>query len=117
MFDAYRGPHFAAVAFGDGAARALSEIRWPTAGAALRTVAIDAQSSTADLDLTDGNGSFSDSYGVSQDTLFMVRPDGYLASIATGDMVSKTEAALSLLTPLSRGSRTLSEVDPCPDVY
>lgn len=117
MFDAYRGLHFTAVAFGDGAARALSEIQWPVAGAALRTLAIDAQSSTADLVLTDGNGSFSDSYGVAEDTLFLVRPDGYLASIASGDMVSRTDAAISLLTPLPGEGRTPSEVDSCPDVY
>lgn len=65
-------------------------------------MAIDAQSTTPDLVLTDGNGSFRESYGVSQDTLFLVRPDGYLASISLGDMVGKTEAALSLLTPLPR---------------
>lgn len=98
MFDAYRGPHFTAVAFGDGATHALSEIQWPAEGAALRTVAIDAQSPTADLILADGNGSFRDSYGVDEDTLFLVRPDGYLASIASREIHSKTVAALSLLT-------------------
>ena len=117
IFDAYRGPHFTAVAYGEGAARALNEIQWPADGAALRMVAVDAHSAFADLVLTDGNGSFRDSYGVAEDTLFLVRPDGYLASIASGDMVSKAEAAISLLTPLPRESRTRSEVDPCPDVY
>lgn len=102
MFDTYRGPHLTVIAYGDGAVRALSQIQWPAAGAALRTVAVEAQSSTADLVLTDGNGSFRDSYGVGEDTLFLVRPDGYLASIASGDMVSKTEAAISLLTPRPR---------------
>jgi hypothetical protein len=102
MFDAYRGPHFTAVAYGDGAARALSEIRWPVVGAALKTVAIDAPSSTADVVLTDGKGSFREAYGVSDDTLFLVRPDGYLASISAGDRVGTTAAALSLLTPLPR---------------
>ena len=77
----------------------MSEIQWPAAGAALRTVAIEAQSPTADLILTDDNGSFRDSYGVDEDTLLLVRPDGYLASIASGDMVSKTQAAIPLLTP------------------
>jgi 2-polyprenyl-6-methoxyphenol hydroxylase-like FAD-dependent oxidoreductase len=99
LFDAYRGPHFTAVAFGDQAARALNDLPWPMMGAPLKRLAIDAQSSTADLVLTDGNGSFRESYGVSEDTLFLVRPDGYLASISVGDMVSKTEAAVSLLTP------------------
>ena len=102
MFDAYRGPHFTAVAFGDEAARALSEIQWPAAGAALKTVAIDTKSSTADLLLTDRNGSFRESYGVGGDTLFLVRPDGYLALIASGDMVNKTTATISLLKPLLR---------------
>lgn len=113
MFDVYRGPHFTAVAFGNGAARALSEIQWPAAGAALRTVAIDTQSPTADLVLTDGNRSFRNSYGVDEDTLLLVRPDGYLALIASGDIVSKTEAAISLLTPLPRvkGSSALPRRD------
>ncbi|MFJ2759536.1 FAD-dependent oxidoreductase [Nocardioides sp. NPDC087217] len=102
MFDAYRGPHFTAVAYGDGAARALNQIQWPATGAALRTVAVDALSSTADLVLTDGNGSFRESYGVSEDTLLLVRPDGYLASISSGDMISEAEAAVSLLRPLPR---------------
>lgn len=117
IFDAYRGPHFTAVAYGEGAARALNEIQWPADGAALRMVAVDAHSSIADLVLTDGNGSFRDAYGVDEDTLFLVRPDGYLALIASGDVVSKAEAAISLLTPQPHESRTRSEVDPCPDAY
>lgn len=99
IFDAYRGPHFTLVAIGDEAARALSDIPWRVAGAALKRVAVDAPAANADLVLTDHIGTFRDAYGVTEPALFLVRPDGYLASVAVQDMAGTMEAAMSLLTP------------------
>lgn len=106
IFGTYRGPHFTAVAFGDQAARALDDLAWPLEGATLKRVAINAQSPTADVVLSDTKGNFRESYGVSADALFLVRPDGYLASIASGDIVRKTEAAMVRLTPLPRNGHS-----------
>lgn len=110
LFDAaYRGPHFTAVALGGQAARALEGLSWPAGGASLKRVSVDAQSPIADVVLSDAMGSFRESYGVSGDTLFLVRPDGYLASvapIASGDIVRRTEAAMVMLTPLPRNGHS-----------
>jgi len=99
IFDAFRGPHFTAVAFGAEAARALSDIPTPVAGAALKRVAIDAESLVADLVLTDDDRTFREAYGASEPALFLVRPDGYLASVTDRDMARATETVMSLLTP------------------
>jgi 2-polyprenyl-6-methoxyphenol hydroxylase-like FAD-dependent oxidoreductase len=81
LFDAFRGPHFTALAFGEQAARTLDRLQWPAQGAPLKRVVVNAASPSADLVLTDRRGAFSRIYGLSEDTLLIVRPDGYLAGI------------------------------------
>ncbi|MEU9678372.1 FAD-dependent monooxygenase [Streptomyces parvus] len=74
VFDLYRGPHFTALAFGTRAAEALDSLLWPTAGVPLprHILPTPATSDAANL-LT--------AYGITDDTLVLVRPDGYIAYI------------------------------------
>jgi hypothetical protein len=98
LFDLCRGPHFTALAYGPRAARDLDLLSWPTSGAALKRVAIDSGDS-AGRSLHDTKGRFAKNYGIDGEAVLLIRPDGYLASIATSDMVATTGSAIAALAP------------------
>ncbi|MFD6157404.1 FAD-dependent oxidoreductase [Nocardia sp. NPDC060256] len=100
LFDAMSGPHFTAIAYGREAVADLKALRWNVFGAQLKRLAVDA-GSDADVDivLADITGIFRQTYGLQTSTLLLVRPDGYLASIATTDRAAVTQALVRLLTP------------------
>jgi hypothetical protein len=105
LFDCYRGPHFTAVAFGARAVADLERLIWPSAGAPLKRVHIDAKKSMgADYDLRDRGRSFRRAYGVSPHTLLLIRPDGYVAQITGDDMLLSTLAAARPMTPSARSA-------------
>jgi hypothetical protein len=99
LFDALRGPHFTAVAYGSQAARDLGALPDPAAGAGLTRVLVDADGHGPDQTFTDRDRTFRRAYGLVGDTLLLVRPDGYLAHIATGDRLMTTRTALQAMTP------------------
>ena len=102
IFDHYRGPHFTAVAYGDRAAKDLEALPWPTCGAVLHKVAIDTAGRTPLTVLRDNDGAFRRNYGIggrNADVLILIRPDGYIASIATQNALAVTAAAAGRLTP------------------
>ena len=89
LFDAYRGPHFTAIAYGASAARDLDGLDWPSTGAPLKRIVVDA----------DATDSFRKAYGLTDDTLLLIRPDGYIGHIATRDMLNTTRTAAKAMTP------------------
>ncbi|WP_431236216.1 FAD-dependent monooxygenase (plasmid) [Mycolicibacterium psychrotolerans] len=102
LFDAYRGPHFTALAYGPHAA-VLADLDWPTAGAQLTRVIIDT-SGKRDLPdgvFTDPTGQFAEIYGLSRDTLFLIRPDGYIGHIAIHNIAGTTRVAAQAVAPHS----------------
>lgn len=102
LFDLYRGPHFTALAYGPSAIHDLSLITWPTSGARLQRIAVrtsDNEAEHADRSLQDTNGNFSKNYGLSGDAIILIRPDGYIASIATQDLRATTATAIGRITP------------------
>jgi 2-polyprenyl-6-methoxyphenol hydroxylase-like FAD-dependent oxidoreductase len=104
LFDLYRGPHFTALAFGPTAARQLDLLAWPTKGAELLRIAVDAPDHEPEhvhQSLLDDAGNFRKSYGLDRDTILLIRPDGYTASIATKDMLNTITTAAAALTPPS----------------
>jgi hypothetical protein len=113
LFDAYRGTHFTALAYGPHAATSLAALRWPVVGAPLQRLRVDAGTTgTADLrdaglptdDLIDATGGFRRTYGVSVDTLLLIRPDGYIGHIAQHDLTRSTQAVIDMLTPAVEGA-------------
>jgi hypothetical protein len=78
LFDLYRGPHFSLLGFGNEAANALTQVTWPPGGAPLARYAITDSAKDADAALAQ-------TYGIAEDTQILVRPDGYIAHIATRD--------------------------------
>ncbi|MFF7260449.1 FAD-dependent oxidoreductase [Streptomyces sp. NPDC008159] len=98
LFDVLRGPDFTAIAYGSGAARSLEEFDWPTAGARLKRLVVGP--STADgLAFSDHEKTLRRAYGLTGDTLLLIRPDGYIGHIATRDFLTTTHTAARAMTP------------------
>lgn len=98
LFDTYRGPRFTAIGYGAHAAEVLAALEWPDAGAPLKRLYIDSGTDTAGA-LTDPTGDFADIYGLSRDTLLLIRPDGYIGHIAIHDMARTVASVVHALTP------------------
>jgi len=102
LFELLRGPHFTLLAFGPSAAQEMLQITWPDAGTSLKRVTIDAGNSVeADLQLEDDNASFKGIYGLSNDALVLIRPDGYIGQIASSSQVTVISEAISAMAPSS----------------
>ena len=85
LFEALRGPQFTLLAFGSEAAEVSPQLTWPSGGAALNRVFIDDADPAADA------------YGITGDALVLIRPDGYIASIITGNWATAfADATLEL---------------------
>jgi 2-polyprenyl-6-methoxyphenol hydroxylase-like FAD-dependent oxidoreductase len=98
LFDAYRGPHFTAIAYGAHAAAALAKLDWPTAGAQLQRLIVD----------TDPTGEFARIYGLTRDTLLVIRSDGYIGHIAIHNIAETTRDAVQAMTPQPADDRITS---------
>ncbi|MFE6620014.1 FAD-dependent oxidoreductase [Streptomyces sp. NPDC057740] len=98
LFDVLRGPHFTAIAYGPGAARDLEEFAWPTAGARLKRLFVG-PSAFDGLALSDPGKTLRRAYGLTGDTLLLIRPDGYIGHIATRDFLTTTHTAVRAMTP------------------
>lgn len=103
LFETFIGPHFTAIAYGNGAALALDELDWPTTGAALKRVFVEVTTAhpSGAVFRDDGN-TFRRHYGVTGDTLLLIRPDGYIGHIASGDRLNTLHAAASRMTPTTQ---------------
>ncbi|MDN0198853.1 FAD-dependent oxidoreductase [Streptomyces sp. S.PNR 29] len=107
LFDVLRGPEFTAIAYGPDAARSLEDLAWPTTGARLKRLTV--QPAAADgQTLTDSKHTLRRAYGLTGDTLLLIRPDGYIGHIATSDFLTTTQTAVRAMTPQAR-SRTMSQ--------
>ncbi|MFE1959384.1 FAD-dependent monooxygenase [Streptomyces sp. NPDC059479] len=73
LFDLLRGPHFTLLAFGERAGAALDKVSWPEGGASLHRHLLSPPAGDSALRVT---------YGITRDTLILVRPDGYIAHVA-----------------------------------
>jgi 2-polyprenyl-6-methoxyphenol hydroxylase-like FAD-dependent oxidoreductase len=101
LFDAYRGPHFTLVAYGPNAAATSDELNWPDTGAPLRRVVVDADVK-ADHVLTDSRHDFRHIYGLKEDTLLLIRPDGYIGHITTRNFLTSIQTTARALTPVAQ---------------
>ncbi|MYS94241.1 MULTISPECIES: FAD-dependent oxidoreductase [Streptomyces] len=107
LFEVLRGPGFTALAYGTGAARTLEQLAWPTAGAQLKRLTVGS-AATHGLTFSDPENTLRRAYGLTGDTLLLIRPDGYIGHIATGDFLSTTQTAVRAMTPQAR-SRTMPQ--------
>ncbi|MER6288967.1 FAD-dependent oxidoreductase [Streptomyces sviceus] len=107
LFDAFRGPDFTAIAYGHDAARDLGQLPWPTAGARLKRLTVG-PAATHGLTFSDPKSTLRRAYGLTGDSLLLIRPDGYLGHIATRDFLSRTQTAVRAMTPQAK-SRTMPQ--------
>ncbi|MFF9117934.1 FAD-dependent oxidoreductase [Streptomyces massasporeus] len=98
LFDVFRGPHFTAIAYGPGAARDLEVLAWPTAGAQLKRLTVGTTAADR-LGFSDPKNTLKGAYGLTGDTLLLIRPDGYIGHIATRDFLTTTQSAARAMTP------------------
>ncbi|MFF7476062.1 FAD-dependent monooxygenase [Streptomyces sp. NPDC008092] len=108
LFDAFRGPHFTALAHGPAAARAVEHLDWPTTGARLKKITVNTGGAADRVAFSDSANTLQRAYGLTGDTLLLIRPDGYLGHIATRDFLTTTQTAAQAMTPPAR-SRTMSQ--------
>ncbi|RCH65535.1 FAD-binding monooxygenase [Streptomyces sp. SDr-06] len=101
LFDLFRGPHFTAIAHGPGAARDLQLLDWPTKGAQLKRLTVGSAAGD-DRAFSDPKNTLRSAYGLTGDTLLLIRPDGYIGHIATRDFRTTTQAAVRATTPEAR---------------
>lgn len=100
LFKTFIGPHFTAIAYGDEAARAINALKWPNLGAPLRKVYIEAfPSLNSNFIFEDAGGTFRKAYGVVGQTIFLIRPDGYIAHIATRNLSIALNGIVDQLAP------------------
>jgi 2-polyprenyl-6-methoxyphenol hydroxylase-like FAD-dependent oxidoreductase len=98
LFDVFRGPHFTALAYGPRAVRDLEHIAWPMAGAPLKRLAVG-PTATDGLGFGDPAQSLRRAYGLTGDSLLLIRPDGYIGHIATSNFRATTQSAARAMTP------------------
>ncbi|SFF47268.1 2-polyprenyl-6-methoxyphenol hydroxylase [Actinacidiphila alni] len=103
LFDLFRGPHLTVLAFGRRSALVAAALtaRYPDR---LRRVVVgrpsDGHALADDPELVvDHLGDAHHDYGVDGDTLFVVRPDGYVGFRGTDPDVTEVEAYLTRLLP------------------
>ncbi|NOU85301.1 FAD-binding monooxygenase [Paenibacillus sp. LMG 31460] len=99
LFDIYQGPHFTLLAFGANAAKSLPELTWSTGSAELRRYAIGTARGVDYNCLNDTSGKLTSIYGITGDTLVLIRPDGYIGSIITTDWLAAFDNVARTITP------------------
>jgi len=99
LFDAFRGPHFTLLVFGERARQDVASISWPNDGARLRRFAVLDDGNVADDVIIDATGLLRKRYGVTGDTTVLVRPDGYIGAIGTAGWGSVVESSRQRLAP------------------
>lgn len=88
IHDSLRGPHFTLLCVGEGAEDASATVRWPSVGDPLTTVVIPEP----------GPG-LTRIYGITEPTLILVRPDGYIAVVEPASRASAIAAFVALAAP------------------
>ncbi|MCG7379428.1 FAD-dependent monooxygenase [Paenibacillus sp. ACRSA] len=88
LFDLYKGPHFTLLAFGVNATKALLEIKSPTNGATLQSYAVHTKEVDSEDYICDVSGKLCNIYGITDDTLILIRPDGYIGCIIKKDWLT-----------------------------
>lgn len=100
LFELMQGPHFTAIAFGARAGEALAALHWPGSGAALLRLRVDPVAYGPGTH-RDPDGTLRAMLGMQDCGLVLIRPDGYIAHMASHDAQAETglAAAIAQLAP------------------
>ncbi|MFI8766885.1 FAD-dependent monooxygenase [Streptomyces sp. NPDC053792] len=96
LFDLYRGPHFTALAFGARAAAAARRLPWPSTGVPLRRHTALPHTTPR----TPREAMLLSAYGITEDTLLLIRPDGHIGHVSApaDDDIADALPAIGALT-------------------
>jgi 2-polyprenyl-6-methoxyphenol hydroxylase-like FAD-dependent oxidoreductase len=83
LFEIMKGPNFTLLAFGEEAINAIKMLNWPGNGATLCKYVIGKYNDEQYIE--DTNEQLKKIYGITQSTIVLVRPDGYIGGIITKD--------------------------------
>lgn len=100
LFDHFRGPHFTAIAYGADASAALAALPWPSRGAQLNRINVNAGPGWAGAPgHADPGGGFARTYGLEGDAIVLVRPDGHIAHVGLPGTWTALQAATAGMMP------------------
>ncbi|MBD7971326.1 FAD-dependent monooxygenase [Paenibacillus gallinarum] len=99
LFEVYQGPHFTLLAFGSIATKVLPQLHWPNVGAELHRFIIGNTGEDGHNYLHDKDGKLKGIYGITCDTLVLIRPDGYIGSIITSNWKTTFEKVVETICP------------------
>jgi 2-polyprenyl-6-methoxyphenol hydroxylase-like FAD-dependent oxidoreductase len=98
LFDILRGPHFTLLAFGTSDAATIATLH-ERYGTLVRAYTVRHPHTLADdATLIDTHGHAHRAYGITTDTLVLVRPDGYIGLITQQQLTGQVEEFLNSLT-------------------
>lgn len=97
LFELYQGPHFTLLAFGSNPIKGFSEFEsnWPIGVGELRCYAVGNGLEVDNNRLDDTTGKLNSIYGITGETLVLIRPDGYIGSIITNDWLANFKNIVS----------------------
>ena len=105
LFELYQGPHFTLLAFGTNAIETLSELSWPINGVELRCYAIGNGLGVDNNRLDDTTDKLNSIYGITGETIMLIRPDGYIGGIITNDWLANFN---NIVSKFATHSNTIS---------
>ncbi|MEL6827202.1 MAG: FAD-dependent monooxygenase [Pseudomonadota bacterium] len=101
LFELLKGPQFSIIGYGEKAARKVALLKWPKRGAQLKRIVVAKQ--VPDIiglvACSDANGSLRTIYGLKENTICLIRPDGYIGLIAEADSLETLRADLAPFLP------------------
>ncbi|MED2984856.1 FAD-dependent monooxygenase [Bacillus thuringiensis] len=83
LFEIIKGPSFTLLAFGEEAMNVIEMLNWPENGASLCKYVIGKYSD--EQHIVDKNEQLKKIYGITQPSIILIRPDGYIGGIITND--------------------------------
>ncbi|MEV6735802.1 FAD-dependent monooxygenase [Streptomyces sp. NPDC051104] len=98
LFDLYRGPHFTLLAFGEQASVALRDIAWPSRGTKLHRHTATRRA----VPVGPAEEALLTAYGITGDTLLLIRPDGYIGHIDTAGWDTRLDSVARRMTPAAQ---------------
>ncbi len=100
LFDAFRGGHFTLLVFGSHATNKIRAANWQSNNL-MKEFSIERDTSSNDSNvLFDDSGKIQKTYGVTgnESITFLVRPDGYIAHMATGEWRKEIQSYFTNIT-------------------
>ncbi|SCU23665.1 monooxygenase, FAD-binding protein [Staphylococcus xylosus] len=95
LFELYQGSHFTFLAFGETSSQTILQLKDRFDKDMMKMFVVGANTSKKGY-INDFIGNIQNNYGISEYTLILIRPDGYIGAIITSDFQEKFEKVLNI---------------------